>query len=443
MPETLPISDTITIKDHNLVLIIGPSGSGKSTWCQRNFGKYEVVSSDECRALVSDDELDQPATKAAFDILFHIAAERMKRGRHVVIDSTALRRKDRAKVIQLARDHNYGVHAILFDVPEEECLKNNKRRPSPRPDDVVVHQCALMRQALPDLKQNVEGFDAVDVAAYWDETIQAVRYRKAVWASEVARVSLPAGPYDIIGDVHGCYTELVTLLTELGYQWTRDKGFVHPEGRTAVFVGDLTDRGPMSVAVLETVITMVDHGNALWVEGNHDNKLIRWLKGNPVKPSHGLEKTIDEFASLPQERQQYLRHMLLDLYAEGRIYPYLILDDGKLVVAHAGIKEDMIGKYTKEVREFVLYGDVDRQALKEGTLIRRDWTETYKGDALVVYGHTVVSEVRRNNNTVNIDTGCAFGNALTAYRYPEHTTVSVAAYAVYDPSKFEDGTLSA
>ena len=394
--------------------------------------------------LISDDELDQSVTKADFDVLYYIAGERMKRDRHVVIDSTALRRRDRARVVQLAKKHNYGVHAVLFDVPEEQCLKNNTRRPHPRPADVIAHHCTMMRQVIADLKRDDEGFDAIDVAAYWDETAGTVRYRKALWASEAAHASLPAGPYDIIGDVHGCYTELVSLLTDkLGYVWSDSQGFVHPEGRTAVFVGDLTDRGPMSIAVLKTVMQMVKSGNAIWVEGNHDNKLIRWLRGNPVQPSHGLEKTIKEFNSLPQEDQEKLRAEVLELYTEGHIHPYVILDDGRLVVAHAGIKADMIGKYTKEVRSFALYGDVDQQALKEGKLVRKDWTESYDGEALVVYGHTVVPEVRRNNNTVNIDTGCAFGNALTAYRYPEHTTVSVAAYAVYDPSKFEDGTLSA
>lgn len=247
--------------------------------------------------------------------------------------------------------------------------------------------------------------------------------------------------FDIVGDVHGCASELMDLMHRMGYVRSEDRGYYHPDSRTLVFVGDLVDRGPDSMAVLDIALTMVETGEALWVEGNHDNKFFRWLKGNPVKAANGLPGTIEAFTSAPKSVQKTRRQRIRRCLEQKMIHPYVILDEGRLVVSHAGIKADMIGKYSSAVRAFCLYGDVDREALKGGVLIRRDWADDYDGDAFVVYGHTVVPEPLAKNNTINIDTGCCFGGSLTAYRYPEHTIMSVKAKAIYDSSKVDDGTL--
>lgn len=254
-------------------------------------------------------------------------------------------------------------------------------------------------------------------------------------------VEMPPGPFDILGDVHGCASEFVELMQLLGYDRFRGQGYRHPAGRTLVLVGDLVDRGPSSIAVLDIALDMVESGSAIWVQGNHDNKFYRWLKGNPVKIGNGLRGTIEQFVAASEMEQTNRRTRIMHCFEADQVHPYVILDGGRLVVSHAGIKSDMIGRYSSDVRAFCLYGDVDNEALKDGVLIRRDWAEEYDGEALIVYGHTVVPQPLRKNNTINIDTGCCFGGHLTAYRYPEHEIVSVKAHAVYDPSKIEDGIL--
>ena len=104
-----------------------------------------------------------------------------------------------------------------------------------------------------------------------------------------------------------------------------------------------------------------------------------------------------------------------------------MLDRGKLVVAHAGLKQEMQGRGSGGVREFCLYGESTGETDEFGLPVRLDWAAEYRGPAMVVYGHTPVVEPRWLNNTVNIDTGCVFGGKLTALRYPEREFVSVPA----------------
>src|SRR5690625_3481265 len=238
------------------------------------------------------------------------------------------------------------------------------------------------------------------------------------------------GPFDIIGDIHNCADELYKLLAKLGYD-PHGSPLSSPDDRTLVFVGDLVDRGPNGPGVLQLALRLIEAKRAIWVKGNHDDKFIRYLLGNPVKLIHGLEATAQQLGALPPEDAAWIRERVLALHRTGQIYPYIVLDAGRLVVSHAGIREDMIGRLTPAIEAFCKYGDVDQKALKAGQLIRRDWAQEYDGDAWVVYGHTVVDAPRIVNKTVNIDTGCVFGGQLTAYRYPEHTTLSMQANKVY------------
>lgn len=232
-------------------------------------------------------------------------------------------------------------------------------------------------------------------------------------------------PYDIIGDVHGCFAELTELLTQLGYSLD-DAPFPtsahHPSGRTAVFVGDLTDRGPESAAVLRLVMGMVTAGDALVVRGNHDDKLARALAGNDVSFSHGLSETMEELAALNdpgfvEEARQFLESLPF----------YLLLDGGRLIVVHAGLKEHHVGRTDGRVRAMALYGDTTGARTAEGYPVRRSWELEYTGEAMIIYGHTPVSEAVWINNTMCIDTACVFGGSLTALRYPEQTLVQVPA----------------
>lgn len=239
------------------------------------------------------------------------------------------------------------------------------------------------------------------------------------------------GPFDIIGDVHGCFDELLELLEKLGYTVTEtnapNKEFAIevPESRQVIFLGDLVDRGPASPSVLGLAMSMVSQNKALCVPGNHDVKFVRKLKGRDVKIAHGLAETLEQIAECSDE----FRQRVIQFFDE--LPSHRILDDGKLVVAHAGIKESMQGKDSSKIRAFTLYGDVSGETDEYGLPIRKDWGKNYSGTATVVHGHTPVLEPRKLNRTVCVDTGCVFGGKLTAYRYPEDELVSVQARRRY------------
>jgi protein phosphatase len=263
---------------------------------------------------------------------------------------------------------------------------------------------------------------------------------RVVLGGFVPERSLP--PFDIIGDVHGCYAELATLFERLGYGWREEEqDFAHPDGRVPVFVGDLADRGPASVPVLALVERMAARGTALLVQGNHDNKLLRWMLGRKVHVKHGLATTVAEFDALPQEERDALRPRLIALLQNAP--GYLLLDEGRLVVAHAGIRDAMIGHWSRAIQAFCLYGDVAGTAPETGMPIRLDWAASRPDEQgtigpLIVYGHQVIEEVREVRRSINIDTGCVFGGQLTALRYPEMDLVQVpAAQNYYHPEQPE------
>ncbi len=261
---------------------------------------------------------------------------------------------------------------------------------------------------------------------------------------EIHRTPMPTdmrhehGPFDIIGDVHGCGDELEELLAKLGYRvtWVDDAEWCGrrpvieaPAGRRVVFVGDLVDRGPRSRDVLAIVHTMVEQDRtALLVPGNHDVKFLRWLEGAKVEITHGLDATITSLKGTNDRFRDDIRAML------KRLWSHLWLDDGRLVVAHAGILAPMIGRATPRVRHFCLYGDTTGTRDRAGLAIRYHWALNYAGEASVIYGHTPVPGVDWVNNTLCIDTGCCFGGTLTALRWPEGEIVSVPARKIYAPS---------
>lgn len=233
------------------------------------------------------------------------------------------------------------------------------------------------------------------------------------------------GPFDLIGDVHGCYDELVALLNRLGYDEAH--GWAHPDGRKAVFVGDLTDRGPSSPEVLDLVIRLHRDGRALAVVGNHDDRLLRYLLGRDVQTVHGLDLTIDQLDRY--HRREGLKAAACQFI--GALPDHLLLDSGRLVVAHAGLNEARHGGVGRGVRAFALYGDVSGKTDADGFPIRGDWVADYRGAASVVHGHVVVESPVWRNNVLDIDTGCVFGGALTALRWPERTIVSIPAGMTY------------
>ena len=413
----------ITIPDMSLVVLMGAPGSGKSTFARRHFLPTEILSSDMFRGLVSDDENDQAATVDAFAVLHDVAGRRLRHGKLVVVDATNVQKEARAPLVQLARDHYCQTVAIVLNMPERICIERNRERPDRSfGDHVVRNHTRSLRSSLHGLER--EGFRHVYVLNSPEQLEAAVIERTRLWNDRKD----DHGPFDIIGDVHGCYDELTHLLEELGYSVVRNEGDIRvqaPEGRKAVFVGDLVDRGPNTPDVLRLVMGMVSAGTALCVPGNHDEKYLRKLRGKDVKIAHGLAETLEQM-----ERETPEFHASVQKFLDGLISHY-VLDGGKLVVAHAGMKENMQGRGAGPVRQFALYGETTGETDEFGLPVRVNWAAEYRGNAAVVYGHTPVPRAEWLNNTIDIDTGCVFGGRLTALRYPERTLVSVPAAREY------------
>lgn len=418
----------IAIPELCLVVLIGPTGSGKSTFANRHFKPTEVVSSDACRAMVADDDTDQSATPDAFALLNFIAATRLRAGRLTVIDATSVQPQARKPLVGLAREHDCLSVAIVLNMPEALCLARNKDRPERSfGPHVVRNQAAQLKRSLRRLRR--EGFRYVFVLNTPEEVEEAFVERMPMWVN----LRNEHGPFDIIGDVHGCFDELVILLKRLGYRLeirTDDIGetgfsVTHSQGRKAVFVGDLVDRGPTVAKVLNLVMSMTAEGTAFCVAGNHEAKLVRKLQGRKVQISHGMAESLAQLERESPEFQQRAAAFL-----DGLISHY-VLDDGNLVVAHAGLKAEYQGRASARVRDFCLYGDTTGETDEFGFPVRADWAAGYRGQAMVVYGHTPVVEPAWLNRTINIDTGCVFGGRLTALRYPEKELVSVPAAQVY------------
>jgi len=420
----------ITVPELSLVCLVGASGSGKSTFAAAHFSLFEVLSSDFCRGLVSDDPNDRSATKAAFDVLHHIAGKRLDAGRLTVVDATNVQPDARRSLVALAREHDVLPVAIVLDLPERLCLDRNAARPDRDfGDRVVKRQRDQLRRSLRSLRR--EGFRTVHVLRTEQEVADAVIVREKLLNDLRDR----PGPFDVVGDVHGCRAELEQLLGELGYQLVRDEAgrpvdAVPPPGRTAVFVGDLVDRGPDSPGVLRLVMGMVGAGHALAVPGNHESKLVRALQGRDVQVSHGLEETL---AQLSGESAEFRTEV--EQFCHGLV-SHLVLDDGRLVVAHAGLIEKYQGRASARVRSFALYGDTTGETDEFGLPVRYPWAQEYRGAAMVLYGHTPTPEPEWVNNTMCLDTGAVFGGQLTALRYPEKELVQVPAQQVwYEPVK--------
>ncbi len=445
---------TIDLPELSLVVLVGCSGSGKSTFARRHFKPTEIISSDYCRGLVSDDENNQAATDDAFDVLRYLAAKRLKNGLLTAIDATNVRPEDRREYVALARRYHCLPVAIVLDLPERLCHDRNAERPDRQfGPHVVRSQRSALRRHLRNLRR--EGFRHVWVLRSPEEVEAAQVTRTPLWNNRKHE----HGPFDIIGDVHGCFDELCALIEKLG--WTIERNESRPRGdwslvppaqpasaaeptiadadaatgsngqmeatppRKLIFLGDLVDRGPDSPAVLRLVMRAVAEGRALCVPGNHDVKLLRKLSGKNVKIAHGLAETLAQLEGEPPEFLADVR-----TFIDGLVSHY-VLDDGRLVVAHAGLREDMQGRGSGAVREFCLYGETTGETDEFGLPVRHDWAAEYRGRAAVAYGHTPTPEADWLNNTICLDTGCVFGGKLSALRWPEREIVSVPAAETY------------
>ena len=415
----------IEIPEFALVAMIGATSSGKTTFAHKHFKDTEVLSSDFFRAMVSDDENDQTVSKDAFELLYYAADKRLNYMKTTVIDATNLQKSARQQVLDLARRQNVHSVAIVLDLPEKELTQRNKARAERGYPDRVIHShYTSLQRSIRHLKK--EGFRFVYVLKSQEEIDSAEITRTKLWNDKREL----HGPFDIIGDIHGCYDELVMLLRKLGYVKNERGVYDHPFGRQAAFLGDLCDRGPKNAEVLRLVMDMVKSGSAVAVPGNHDVKLLKYLRGRNVMRTHGLDITVSQLEAAGDDFKKEAADFI-----DGLVSHY-VLDDGKLVISHAGIKQEYISRGSMRVREFCLYGETTGESDEYGLPVRLNWAADYRGRAIVVYGHTPQSEVQSLNGTYCIDTGCVFGGSLTAFRYPERECVSVKAQKqYYEPVK--------
>jgi protein phosphatase len=383
--------------------------------------------------MVSDDENNQGVTNEAFALLHYIAAQRLTLGKLTVIDATNVQPEARKPLVELARQHHCLPVAIVLNLPERLCQDRNQTRAERDfGPHVIRQQHSQLRRSLRGLGR--EGFRHVFVLESPEDVDAATVERVPLWNDRRQE----HGPFDIFGDIHGCCDELEALLHQLGYQETSlnseaniwgNRAYVHPAGRKAIFVGDLVDRGPRILDTVRLVHNMIVAGSALCVPGNHDMKLMRKLRGKDVQITHGLANSIAEIDALPDKLREAFCKELAEFL--DSLVSHYVLDDGKLVVAHAGMKAEMQGRGSGRVRDFALFGETTGETDEFGLPVRFNWAAEYRGSAMVIYGHTPVPEPDWLNRTVNIDTGCVFGGKLTALRYPEREFVSVPAARTY------------
>ncbi|MBL0018767.1 MAG: polynucleotide kinase-phosphatase [Bacteroidetes bacterium] len=410
----------IKIPDFALVLLVGPSGSGKSHFAANHFPTNQIISQQQFQLMLADDGQDPVLHDEVIKLMHQTIELRLKYKKTCVIDAELLSQESRKELRRLSRKYHAKAVSIIFRVSAQVCLDRNAQRSDGDPgSQLVKNQFGRMDRIAKDLEE--EGFKSQYTVTESDETsVRRTRMRSDFRDQ--------TGDFDIIGDVHGCFDELVLLLEELGYAVSSvasrlEEGpnfkVTAPKNRRIVFVGDLCDRGPDSPRVLRLVMDLVNAGLAFCVPGNHDDKLLRMLNGNKVQLRHGLEKTMAQLEGADPRFLEEIKQFI------GGLSSHIELDGGALVVAHAGLKESMHGRSSGEVHAFCLYGETTGETDEFGLPVRHNWAGEYEGKALVVYGHTPIPEPIWQKNTVNIDTGCVFGGMLTALRYPTREIVSV------------------
>ncbi|NMA35208.1 MAG: hypothetical protein GX940_11810 [Clostridiaceae bacterium] len=234
---------------------------------------------------------------------------------------------------------------------------------------------------------------------------------------------LDAEKIDVIGDIHGCFDELAELLRKLGYEIDEKNGLIagSPEGRTLVFLGDFTDRGPEPVKVLKLAMDAVKSGRARSVRGNHEEKILQKL----IKGTTAKEEVVLTLDAIRAEGPEFVRQVID--FIDG--LPYVLLCRNDILVVHGGLKEELQDLDSKDrklrgrIKTMAIYGDITGRRLEDGRPERLDWAAGYRGRTTVIYGHTIVDKVEWRNNTVNIDTGCFRTGVLTAVRMPEREFV--------------------
>ncbi|WP_079508747.1 polynucleotide kinase-phosphatase [Mesobacillus jeotgali] len=437
----------IALPHTGIVLLVGPSNSGKTTLLKRwqeqgKIAPSEVVSSDQFRELVSDKEFvdwrnipkeeadilfDEYSiiSKEAFEMMDSLIRTRCRLNKLTLVDATHLQPDDRKRYIAMARESHVPIVSIVLDVPEKVLLERDEQRANPRSKRRIKQQYQVFTREKRFMKK---------------EGIRSIYFVKEVDEIELTRRSHPlelevGAGIDIIGDIHGCYDEMIELLEKLGYKKDNEDLYLHPEGRRFLSIGDVMSRGPQSLRSMIFFYRHVEKGLAYMIDSNHGWKIARWLDGKKVTLSHGDEKVEQEFWQYEEEygaeAASEWRFMLKDFLLKSPSH-YILKKNGipTVVCAHAGIKDEYIGKQSPEVSDFCRYGDTDGFNEK-GKPVRKDWFIGHQTSQLIVWGHDPKPQPLKINNSLNIDQGAVFGGNLTAFRYPEKQIVSVKAREDY------------
>lgn len=414
--QVLFTEDAVPFWHHSLIILAGCSGSGKTTFVQKHFAKTMWISTDECRTMVCDSPTNQRASEDAFDIFYALVEKRLKNGCPTVADSTALKPCYRQRLAAIARKYAFRTVLIFFDLPKDLCIEQDQHRRYSVGEEVLEQQFKATQKTRLELKN--EQYDQV-LVFHTQEEVNRFSLR---WTSSLVEIP-EEGPWDIIGDIHGCGDQLMALLAKLGYLAdSAHHCYYHPQKRRAIFLGDIMDRGKQNLQVFETVYGMWRFRSAHYLPGNHCNKLFRCLLGRKININEGLDTTLAELQSLSPEQYASFVRRFLQMYAQAP--PYLILDHGKLVTSHAGILVKYLGRVDRKVWDCCLYGPGIIN-YGEGGSNALAWTEHHPGTPMVVHGHIPVATAAWRNNTLDIDLGAGKNGCLAALRYPEKQLISV------------------
>jgi polynucleotide kinase-phosphatase len=443
--------ETIKLKHNEILILSGTSSSGKSTLASAHFKSSQVLSSDFFRTMVSDEsvtkkmpekvDVDQDyerferiifqeykkISEDAFDLLKETLKKRAKNNRLTVIDATSLYAEDIQAYAKIAKENHVPISIVFLNIPYKQVIENDAKRENARGNQRIKRQQQLLKR----LMNQKKSLDKAGIREIYD--IQSLDNVHIEIENPQNIISIDKG-IDIIGDGHGLLQTRIQLFKKAGYVLGEDGLFRHPNGRKIVYVNDETSRGFLSsdeikygrypsIAMMVSMKEHVEANLAYAVDSNHNYKIWRWLEGRNVTLAHGDEKVEEEFEAFAQEFGEEKTLLLKkELAAFLKSLPsHVIIEDRgfhRAVVTHAGIKDDMIGKFSREIRDFCRFGPTD--GLEDsGKPKRLDWTKEHKNGQLIIWGHEPHPNVTLENDTINVDTGGFCGHYLSMLRYPE------------------------
>ncbi len=397
--------NSIPITIGSLVLLSGAPGSGKSTACQ-HLPTELVLSSDALRqtffgtakTLVDAQVTDRPLAtddRLIFSTLENLVRARLKAGLTTVVDATLISDKERKPFAVIAAELGVPVQVVILNPPVEQVQRQNKQRRCVVPEQVVAKFC-----------------DRIQTTSQWPFTLTDGNISLAM-----AIPTIPdTAKLDVIGDIHGLADTLEAMLQKLGY----DNNLAHPDGRQLCFLGDLVDRGPQSLEVLDLVMRAVEQGHYC-VRGNHDNNLARGLRGDNIT-SKSTRGTLHKALQRDQAYQAQVRDFIQSLPSFYRYRDY--------VLCHGDIE----------------WFDPLLQPANERVYGRCRLHETHDTDGIfrqtsnltVVRGHIPLTS--QGERTYSLETGAGFGGPLTAMRLPEQEQLELPCAFDYRqrPSSFAE-----